>query len=152
MKHNIPGLPSSFNETDQPKKNCLELLALHQWKYQLLSDFLFPKQDTSVIFQDILDMDPDEQGIQINTILVSPQKHMLWYSLEAPHSGASNEYPQHIFGEMRTILLPLFGWKSSLSGDKGIRWIYRYAQVSMKLYRAILFLILHACVFSLQLE
>ena len=22
---------------------------------------------------------------------------MLWYSLEAPHRGASNEYPQHMF-------------------------------------------------------
>ena len=25
------------------------------------------------------------------------QKHMLWYSLEAPLQGASNKYPQHIF-------------------------------------------------------
>ena len=29
--------------------------------------------------------------------LISPRKHMLWYSLEAPRRGASNEYPQHMF-------------------------------------------------------
>ena len=37
--------------------------------------------------------------------LISPQKHMLWYSLEVPHRGTSNEYPQHMFhGELRKIL------------------------------------------------
>ena len=30
-------------------------------------------------------------------LLISPQKHMVWYSLEAPHRGASNEYQQHMF-------------------------------------------------------
>ena len=29
--------------------------------------------------------------------LISPRKHMLWYSLEAPCRGASNKYPQHTF-------------------------------------------------------
>ena len=29
--------------------------------------------------------------------LISPRKHMLWYSLEAPRGGASNEYSQHMF-------------------------------------------------------
>ena len=30
---------------------------------------------------------------------------MLWYSLEAPHRGASNGYPQHsFFGEIRKII------------------------------------------------
>ena len=29
--------------------------------------------------------------------LISSRKHMLWYSLEAPRRGASNEYPQHMF-------------------------------------------------------
>ena len=29
---------------------------------------------------------------------------MLWYSLETPQRGTSNEYPQHIFrGEIRKI-------------------------------------------------
>ena len=32
-----------------------------------------------------------------NIFLISLQKHMLWYSLEAPtHQGASDEYPQHV--------------------------------------------------------
>ena len=36
-----------------------------------------------------------------------PTKHMLWYSLEAPRWGASNEYPQHMFlsGNKKTINL-----------------------------------------------
>ena len=29
--------------------------------------------------------------------LIFPRKHMLWYSLEAPPWGASNEYPRHMF-------------------------------------------------------
>ena len=33
----------------------------------------------------------------VNIFLICLQKHMLWYSLEAPHRGASNEYPQHMF-------------------------------------------------------
>ena len=32
-----------------------------------------------------------------NIFLISEQKDMLWYSLEAPRRGASNEYPQHMF-------------------------------------------------------
>ena len=28
---------------------------------------------------------------------ISPQKNMLWYSLEVPHQGDSNEYPQYMF-------------------------------------------------------
>ena len=28
--------------------------------------------------------------------LISPQKHMLWYSLEVPHGGATNEYLHHM--------------------------------------------------------
>ena len=30
-------------------------------------------------------------------LLIPRRKHMLWYSLEAPRRGASNEYPQHMF-------------------------------------------------------
>ena len=29
--------------------------------------------------------------------LISAQKHRLWYSLEPPHRGDSNEYPQSMF-------------------------------------------------------
>ena len=39
----------------------------------------------------------DKSGCHVNIFLISPRKHMLWYSLEAPRQGASNEYPQHMF-------------------------------------------------------
>ena len=31
--------------------------------------------------------------------LISVQKHRLWYSLEPPRPGGSNEYPQSMFWE-----------------------------------------------------
>ena len=34
-----------------------------------------------------------------NIFLISPWNLCCWYSLEAPHWGASNEYPQHVFEE-----------------------------------------------------
>ena len=37
------------------------------------------------------------QSKSIDIFLSSPRKHMLWYLLEAPLWGASNEYPQHMF-------------------------------------------------------
>ena len=39
----------------------------------------------------------DKRGYPHNMFLISLQKHMLWYSLEAPRQGASIEYPQHMF-------------------------------------------------------
>ena len=33
----------------------------------------------------------------IDIFLISPQNHMLWYSLEASSPGASYEYPQRTF-------------------------------------------------------
>ena len=39
----------------------------------------------------------DKNGYPVNSFLISPRKHMLWYSLEAPRRGAYNEYPQHMF-------------------------------------------------------
>ena len=35
-------------------------------------------------------------GVNI-IFLISAQKHRLWYSLEPPHRGSSNEYPQSKF-------------------------------------------------------
>ena len=32
-----------------------------------------------------------------DNFLISPLKHMLWYSLEVPYRGTSNEYPQCMF-------------------------------------------------------
>ena len=37
------------------------------------------------------------QPKSIDIFLISPGKHMLWYSLEVPHQGASNKYPQQMF-------------------------------------------------------
>ena len=43
----------------------------------------------------------DKRGYP-HIFLISPQKHMLWYSLEAPRRGASNEYHKICFhGEIR---------------------------------------------------
>ena len=39
----------------------------------------------------------DKRGYPHNIFLISLQKHMLWYSLEAPRRGASIEYLQHMF-------------------------------------------------------
>ena len=35
----------------------------------------------------------------IDIFLISQRKNMLWYSVEVPHRGTSNEYPQHVFIE-----------------------------------------------------
>ena len=39
----------------------------------------------------------DKRGYPHNIFLISQRKHILWYSLEVPRRGASNEYPQHMF-------------------------------------------------------
>ena len=44
----------------------------------------------------------------VNIFLISPRKHTLWYSLEAPRRGASNEYNNICFhGEIRKISILL---------------------------------------------
>ena len=40
---------------------------------------------------------PDKMGSQINIFLISPLSICCEYSLEVPHRGTSNEYPQHMF-------------------------------------------------------
>ena len=46
--------------------------------------------------------------------LISAQKHRLWYSLEPPRRGGSNEHPQSMFwAEMRKIS-EFFIWKFSV--------------------------------------
>ena len=37
------------------------------------------------------------QSKSADIFLISAQKCMLWHSLEVPHPGTSNEYPQHTF-------------------------------------------------------
>ena len=39
----------------------------------------------------------DKRGYPHNIFLISRRIHKLWYSLEAPCRGTSNEYPQHMF-------------------------------------------------------
>ena len=46
-------------------------------------------------------------------ILISPRKHMLWYSLEAPRRGASNEYPQHMFSWRNKKDISIFRMKKN---------------------------------------
>ena len=55
----------------------------------------------------------DKSGYQVNIFLISPQKHTLWYSLEAPHRGASNEYPQHMFSWRNKKNINSFGLKKA---------------------------------------
>ena len=46
--------------------------------------------------------------------LISAQKHRLWYSLEPPRRGGSNEYPQSMFwAEIRKISVFFFFWEFS---------------------------------------
>ena len=58
----------------------------------------------------------------LDIFLISPWKHMLWFSIEAPQRGTSNEYPQHMFlwrSKKNIMWIPAFipsyanaGWKS----------------------------------------
>ena len=41
----------------------------------------------------------DKSGYQVNIFFISQQKRMLWYSLEVPQRGASNEYHNICFVE-----------------------------------------------------
>ena len=47
--------------------------------------------------------------------LEAHQSHMLWYSLEAPQWGASNEYPQHMFSLKNKKNIYLKIWILSLA-------------------------------------
>ena len=50
---------------------------------------------------------------KITFFLISQQKHMLWFSLEAPCRGTSNEYPQHMFSwknKKNIMWIPYFIW------------------------------------------
>ena len=41
--------------------------------------------------------DPTKEPKSTDTFLITPHKYMLWYSIEAPGGGTSNEYPQRMF-------------------------------------------------------
>ena len=55
----------------------------------------------------------DKRGYPHNIFLISPQKHMLWYSLEAPQWSASNEYPQHMFSWRNKKDISIFRMKKA---------------------------------------
>ena len=64
------------------------------WVYQIirfLSLILYPHGTSQTSRYDTF------QPKSTDVFLISPQKHMLWYSLEVPNWGTSNEYPQHMF-------------------------------------------------------
>ena len=57
-------------------------------------------------------------GVNI-IFLISAQKHWLWYSLEPPRRGGSNEYPQSVFwAEMWKIKSEFLIWKFSIFGGE----------------------------------
>ena len=50
--------------------------------------------------------------------LVSAQKHRLWYSLELPRQGGSNQYPQSMFWAEIWNISEFFIWKFSIFGGE----------------------------------
>ena len=55
----------------------------------------------------------DKSGYQVNSFLISPQKH----------TGASNEYPQHVLMEKYYKKSELLYWKKSIfSRAMGYTW------------------------------
>ena len=105
-----------------------------QWLYALLQDsmkflawlsaaegarWIFNSSHTSSKLYIAL----DKRMYQENIFPISPLKkqkqqqqkknnnNMLWYSLEAPQWGASNEYPQHIFSRRNKQNINSFDWK-----------------------------------------
>ena len=49
---------------------------------------------------------------------ISAQKHRLWYSLEPPRGGGSNEYPQSMFWAEIWKISEFFIWKFSVFGGE----------------------------------
>ena len=63
---------------------------------------------------------PAKTNIETNLFLISRQKHMCGYSLEEPHWGSSNEYPQHMFLSRNKKNIGNFYWKHCLIWNNGI--------------------------------
>ena len=68
---------------------------------------------------------PDKRVYQI-FFLISVLKHTLWYSLEAPHWGASNEYPQHMFLLRYKKIINTFWLKKKNNNNKQLIWSYEF--------------------------
>ena len=88
--------------------------------YFCIIPFFFISRGSSVcgeirkIFISISSTGLNKSGYQINSFLISPWKHLLWYSLEEPRLGASKEYPQNIFLWRNTKNINTFGLKKHL--------------------------------------
>ena len=54
-----------------------------------------------------------KRGYPHNIFLISWRKHILLYSLEVPHRGASNEYPQHMFSLRNKKDISIFRMKNA---------------------------------------
>ena len=60
-------------------------------------------------------------------VIISAQKHRLWYSLEPPQQGGSNEYPQSMFWaeDMKNISV------SYLKNFSFWRWNFLFIWIGM---------------------
>ena len=77
---------------------CIFSFSILEFNHHVLP--IFPSTVNLLIFYTVcihITITPDKRGIRKIFFLISPQKHSLWYSLEVPHWGFSNEYPQHMF-------------------------------------------------------
>ena len=70
----------------------------------------------SIYIFNIINIATDKRGYPYDIFLIPLQKHMLWDSLEAPHWGTSNEYPQQMFLSRNKKIVNIFCWKNALSG------------------------------------
>ena len=78
----------------------------------------FAFYNIAVIQIDTIFIVPDRWGYPQNSFLISPQ-NMLWYSLEAPRLGASNEYPQYMFSWRNKKKHQCFSIEKSTSSRDG---------------------------------
>ena len=84
---------------------------------ELYHQILLPNKYSGVSF-----IATDKRGYSHNSFLISLQKHMLWYSLEAPRRGASNEYPQHMFSWRNKDISIFSDEKSALSVAMSLKY------------------------------
>ena len=85
-------------DSDQPENPCslFRVFAVHLEKPMLLAEVpatLNQTADEQANFSCSCHyIATDKRGYPHDIFLISQQKHMLWYSLEVPQRGTSNEY------------------------------------------------------------
>ena len=65
-------------------------LSSRQWVSGKYLSYLFRNTKVLLMSTHTTGIGLDKSGYQVNSFLISQQKHMLWDSLEAPRQGASN--------------------------------------------------------------